>query len=205
MKRCGKCCVEKNESEFHKSKRRPDGLGNRCKSCKSLEHKEYIAKYPEKHKEKYTNYLANWRLENKDKCKEYAKKTNEKKYTLQPYRSPEEIEFIKKMSEKNQIEWKELSHERKKEWKKKYRDTEDVKLKNKARHTLQNAVLSEKIRRPNKCEICNLECKPEGHHIDYSKPLYVMWLCHTCHEKQHGKLKDLLEQPISTTSNSNPI
>jgi hypothetical protein len=34
MKKCGKCKVEKNESEFNKDKSKKDGLENRCKSCK---------------------------------------------------------------------------------------------------------------------------------------------------------------------------
>lgn len=192
MKRCGKCCVEKNESEFHKSKRRPDGLGNRCKLCKSIEHKEYILKYPEKFKKKYSEDLPKWREANKEKCKEYSRKDRERKKEgiNKTYKSLEEINFLKEMAEKNQIEWKSLSKERKNAWRKEYRNRTSVKYKDKARDILENAVLGEKIRRPNKCEICDIECKPEGHHFDYSKPLFVQWVCNKCHNKLHGKLKE---------------
>lgn len=190
MKRCGKCCVEKDENEFHKSKRRPDGLGNRCKQCKSIEHKEYLLKYPEKARKKHSVNLPIWRENNKGKCKEYTKKYSSKHYATKRKKTLEEINFLKEMAIKSQIEWKSLSEERKKEWEKEYRTREDVKAKDKARSTLENALLGEQIRRPNKCEICNVECKPEGHHFDYSKPLFVQWVCNKCHNQIHGKLKD---------------
>lgn len=188
MKRCGKCCIEKDESEFHISKRRPDGLGNRCKLCKTIEGKEYRLKYPEKFKERYSVELPKWRAENKEKCKEYSKHDRERKKQglIQSYKSLEEINFLKEMAEKNQIEWKSLSKERKKEWRKEYRKRDSVKFKDKARGILENAILGEKIRRPNKCEKCNVECIPDAHHTDYLKPLYVIWLCKPCHVLEHN-------------------
>ena len=35
------------------------------------------------------------------------------------------------------------------------------------------------------CEECNLRCKTQGHHEDYSKPLQVIWLCNLCHGNKH--------------------
>jgi len=195
MKRCGKCCLEKDEKEFHKSKRRKDGLSNRCKICKSIEHKEYIAKYPEKFKEKYLLKLPEWRAANKEKCAKYAKSERERKKIglIKKKMSEEEMKYLKEMAEKNQIEWKNLSEERKKEWKKQYRQRPERKLKEKSRHRLQEAVLYEKIRRPEKCEECGIKCIPHGHHFDYSKPLFVKWLCHLCHCHEHGERLDILQ------------
>ncbi len=51
----------------------------------------------------------------------------------------------------------------------------------KATTILNNAVRDGKIIRPNNCSKCNKECKPEGHHEDYDKPLNVIWLCNSCH------------------------
>lgn len=189
MKRCGKCCIEKDESEFHKSKTRPSGLGNRCRLCKSVEHKEYILKNPEKFKEKYLKKLPVWREENKEKCKEYSKKDRERKKLniRKPAKSLEEINFLKEMSEKNQIEWKSLSEERKKEWKKRYRQTEKYKIQRFARDAIHYGVKYGFIIRPNECEMCKKECKPEGHHFDYSKPREVQWVCCECHYKLHER------------------
>lgn len=37
------------------------------------------------------------------------------------------------------------------------------------------------------CERCG-EQKAQIHHPDYSKPLEIMWLCFTCHRREHGAL-----------------
>ena len=42
------------------------------------------------------------------------------------------------------------------------------------------------IRQP--CERCGKE-KTDAHHPDYSKPLEVVWLCRSCHKKEHGRRK----------------
>jgi hypothetical protein len=40
--------------------------------------------------------------------------------------------------------------------------------------------------RPQHCSACGVECKPQGHHPDYSKPLEVVWLCRPCHRVADG-------------------
>lgn len=38
------------------------------------------------------------------------------------------------------------------------------------------------INRPKKCDRCQSESdKIEGHHLNHSRPLDVIWLCKTCH------------------------
>ncbi len=44
---------------------------------------------------------------------------------------------------------------------------------------------SGKLIRPKSCSQCGSECKPDGHHDDYSKPAEVRWLCCSCHAKAH--------------------
>lgn len=58
-------------------------------------------------------------------------------------------------------------------------------VKIKARTELGNALRSGKIQSPSHCQDCGVECKPHGHHEDYSKPLDVVWLCSLCHGKRH--------------------
>ena len=59
-------------------------------------------------------------------------------------------------------------------------------IKDVARITLNRAIRSGKITRPDHCEGCNKQCKPDGHHNDYDEPLEVNWLCKTCHGEVHS-------------------
>lgn len=52
---------------------------------------------------------------------------------------------------------------------------------------LRIAVRSGKIKKPDHCSKCGVKCNPEGHHLDYNKPLNVIWLCPSCHAKYHNK------------------
>ncbi len=60
--------------------------------------------------------------------------------------------------------------------------------KRKAHSIVSHAVITGKLTRPDNCESCFKECKPEAHHEDYSKPLEVDWLCTECHNKQGVKV-----------------
>lgn len=50
------------------------------------------------------------------------------------------------------------------------------------------AVKSGLVLRPKHCEVCNAECKPNGHHFDYGRTLDVIWLCASCHRENHSHL-----------------
>ena len=56
-----------------------------------------------------------------------------------------------------------------------------------ARHVLAKAIRHGKITKPARCSKCQRECVPDGHHIDYSRPLDVIWLCRQCHSAEHTK------------------
>jgi len=53
-----------------------------------------------------------------------------------------------------------------------------------------DAVKNGVLIRPSCCDRCRKECKPDGHHKDYSKPLDVDWLCRSCHKLWHGNNGD---------------
>lgn len=50
---------------------------------------------------------------------------------------------------------------------------------------------------PGDCEKCNRRVGEEGikiivaHHEDYARPLDVIWLCGSCHQKRHHELRQL--------------
>lgn len=50
-----------------------------------------------------------------------------------------------------------------------------------AKRAIRAAVVRGDIIRPDRCSQCGVECKPDAHHPDYSKPLAVIWLCKPCH------------------------
>jgi hypothetical protein len=56
-----------------------------------------------------------------------------------------------------------------------------------ARNVVTHAIRDGKLIRPSRCSLCLLECKPQAHHEDYSKPLDVVWLCRPCHAKEDGR------------------
>lgn len=52
-----------------------------------------------------------------------------------------------------------------------------------ARQALKNAILLGKVRRCSRCEECGERAFTEGHHSDYRRPLFVVWLCRQCHSR----------------------
>jgi len=56
--------------------------------------------------------------------------------------------------------------------------------KKQARALLHKAVVNGKVIKPSNCEQCG-GTNPQAHHHDYEKPLDVIWLCVSCHSKEH--------------------
>lgn len=59
--------------------------------------------------------------------------------------------------------------------------------KEQARSQMHHALRSGRLIRPAACEDCGRVGRVDGHHLDYSKPLEVEWLCRGCHNEAHGK------------------
>jgi hypothetical protein len=107
MKKCNKCLVEKEISEFPKT-------GNRCKSCQ----KEYRLRYKEENKEKIKKASKKYYNDNKEKILEYSKKhhsENKEHYKEYRLKNKEKIkENHDRYVEKNSNELKEYN----KKWRK---------------------------------------------------------------------------------------
>lgn len=58
---------------------------------------------------------------------------------------------------------------------------------------LNNAVRDGRAIKPDACQSCGkTNCRVEGHHHDYTKPLDVEWLCRSCHVAEHRKQDEAL-------------
>ena len=127
MKTCAKCNIEKELEEFHKDRRKKDGLCCQCKNCI----KEYQKKYQKENTEKIKQLKKVYRQENREKIREGRKEhyENNKEVISQKgkeYREQNEdkikqrkIEYYKKNREKIKEHNKE-NKEQKKEYNKKY-------------------------------------------------------------------------------------
>lgn len=68
----------------------------------------------------------------------------------------------------------------------KYRWSEANKKKRWVSHAVNNAIRDGKLEKSQACEACEkTDCRIEGHHDDYDKPLDVTWLCSSCHRAWH--------------------
>lgn len=67
------------------------------------------------------------------------------------------------------------------------KDYVEYKIKFLARRKLNNAVRKGLIKRAECCEVCDKRGPVDAHHMDYAKPLDVVWLCEACHGESHRK------------------
>ena len=56
-----------------------------------------------------------------------------------------------------------------------------------AHKTVQYCLANGKITKPNKCSNCDNTKRISAHHVDYLRPLFIQWLCPSCHAKWHIK------------------
>jgi hypothetical protein len=163
IKLCKDCGISKDSSEFsHHS-----GI---CKPCRN----EKYRKYYQKNKEHVADVQRKYRHENKEII--YAR-----------WKS-----YYQKNRERIMLYWKEFRKENGKkiyEQEKAIRMTPSGKKRFIANHKVYEAILSGKMSRPTVCENCHSVSRTEGHHVDYDKPLDVIWLCRSCHENVHRKVR----------------
>lgn len=54
-----------------------------------------------------------------------------------------------------------------------------------AHNKIERAVKTGMVKKPNNCKECGSLGRLEAHHVDYTKPLDVVWLCVPCHRALH--------------------
>jgi len=101
---CCTCKIEKDASEFHKSKALKDGHRRRCKECRKKcyqKNKEYRREmerqYYQKNKEQKIEYGKEYRRNNKDKISKYKKEYYQK---IKEYRREYDKNYAKENKEK---------------------------------------------------------------------------------------------------------
>ncbi len=77
MKRCVTCKLEKPQEEFHRNKRKPDGLSVSCKKCAIDRVKIWALNNKEKSRENYNNWVSLNRQRKLEIQKTYRDKHNE--------------------------------------------------------------------------------------------------------------------------------
>ena len=167
-KKCTGCGIEKELTEFSKTKGGKYGVRSKCKICGTAYTKQWIAKHPEQAKQSHRQWLKDNKQKVRLKTKEYWRKHRDKKAEKDKrYREkyPDKIRDKKKIYAKNNPD---IINESGRRYKRRYPH------KVKCRSTFNNAITQGLIQRL-PCSICN-NPKSEGHHPNYDKPLDVIWL-----------------------------
>ena len=169
MKICFKCGVEKPLIDFYKHPSMADGHVNKCKECSKRDVNE--------NRELKSEYYLNYDRNRHNSVERNAKSTqrNKLKYS-------EDIQFKESILRSRQ-RWLEKNP-----------------YKRKAQNAAANALRDGKLERKTSCEHCGTdEKKLQKHHWSYLEEhwLDVVWLCTTCHGKEHKRLNEIGRDPDS--------
>lgn len=186
MKQCKTCKQFKPINDFYRKSRSRSHLGDgheaRCKECAKT-----YAKSPEQRKAQNERRRdrrktdPEWYSKQKERNKKFSQTEGGKKLHKlrnEKYRKTKQGKESEKRSRQ--------TYQRTEKYKKaikRYRAKNPEKRK--AQWILSNAIRSGKVIRPSMCSACNVQCVPEGHHYDYTKPLDVIWMCKRCHTDLH--------------------
>jgi len=66
------------------------------------------------------------------------------------------------------------------------RDKQKFPEKKKARSFVGHAIRDGRMNKGIECQVCGSKDNIEAHHVDYSTPEDVRWICSDCHRKLHG-------------------
>lgn len=166
MKVCFKCFVEKPLSDFYVHKAMADGHLNKCKDCT----KKDVFRHRELNLDRVREYDRN-----RPNREERVKTTCTRISRL----CKEDKDFSKRVSD-IKLKWALLNQH-----------------KTKAKHAANRAVRDGKLQKKTVCEHCNLEKKLQKHHWSYEEQhwLDVIWLCTSCHGKEHKRLNSIGRNP----------
>jgi len=186
MKQCKQCKQIKPFDDFHNlSKKRAhlgDGHVARCKECEKTYKKspEYRKSQNERQKLRL-RFDPEFAFRKRKKDKKYAQTEHGKKVHAAASRTYNQTPKGKVAAKRARKKYQQTQKFKK--------AIENYRLNNSEKRNaniiFSNAIKLGKIKRPPTCSICNIQCVPEGHHPNYSKPLEVVWTCKECHTGIH--------------------
>jgi DNA mismatch repair ATPase MutL len=213
LKKCSKCGIEKELTEFNKHKSRKDGLQPQCKECIAeyyATHKKEAADYRAKNKDKIKEVMAEYYTKNKKKIKEsvaeYRAKNKDKiKEIMAEYhtKNKEKLkEYDANYRAKNKEKLKEYQKspkgkEASRKSKLKYLSKPENQAKYSKREFLTFVCKDYILARDNfQCQLCPSRDKLIIHHIlpvqhdlddkNILNPKNLVTLCPECHKKAHN-------------------
>tara|TARA_B110000967_G_scaffold95356_1_gene97974 strand:+ start:116 stop:781 length:666 start_codon:yes stop_codon:yes gene_type:complete len=110
MKKCIKCNIEKELTEFSKAKCNKDGLQSKCKTC----FKKYLKEYRKSNKEKIKEQKKEYYQANNERSKEYYQANKERSKELGKEWRQANKEYYKEWRQANKEKIKEYQNERRK-------------------------------------------------------------------------------------------
>lgn len=167
MKKCFKCGIEKELTEFYKHPAMADGTVNKCKEC----NKKDVRDNRSDKLEYYQDF---------DRNRFNANERSTKQGKVRSIKFQDDLEY----------------REERLQWQRDFRKRDPNRYG--ARGAISNALRDGKIKRPDCCEHCgDSEKKIQGHHWSYLPEhwLDVIWLCTSCHGKEHKRLNELGRDP----------
>ena len=159
-KRCSKCGVVKNASEFYKCSGSKDGIQRWCKACQLKAVKNYQQSPTGRPKRQAYKRSPAGRAA----AARYRRSAAGKAANARYERSPAGRAVRRAINARHHL-----------------RHPEERKARNAVNHAIRAGLLT---RGP--CEVCGAE-RVQGHHDDYGKPLEPRWLCVRCHGKLRRK------------------
>lgn len=169
MKVCFKCFAEKPLSDFYVHKAMADGHLNKCKDCT----KKDVFRHREQNLEKVREYDRN-----RPNREERNKRIRESRPLV--FKVYLDVEEVKERVRTAKSKWAKSNPQ-----------------KRKAQSAASNALRDGKLQRKTVCEHCLLEKKLQKHHWSYEEQhwLDVIWLCTSCHGKEHKRLNSIGRNP----------
>lgn len=128
----------------------------------------YAKKYREDHAEYFKDYRNKYKSEHPDKIKAYRQK-----------RAGKQKEYYEKWYKENGRKRADNYQECIFEWGQKYPGRRKIS------RQLNSAITSGKIIRPSVCPKCGREARIQAHHYNYEHFMNFVFLCASCHKKEH--------------------
>lgn len=177
FKICFKCGAEKPLSQYYKHPKMSDGHLNKCKDCTKTDVKLH-------------------REDNLERIKEYDRN--------RPNKKEKDAKWATVLKEKmlSDATYKENVYACRKNWGKRNP------LKRKAQAAAANAIKNGKLESKYSCEHCGESgVKLQKHHWSYLEEYWldVIWLCPSCHGKEHRRLNALGRDPDRNLNTSEEI